>query len=81
MLKTSDLLPYVVFITVPRMDQLNRLREYDPNGEPFNPNVRLKVRIKMIYSRYPFLFDKSKSRTKTANCFACDQYKRVDIVI
>ena len=42
-LKTSDLLPYVVFITVPRMDQLNRLREYDSTGEPFNPNVRLKV--------------------------------------
>ena len=48
-LKTSDLLPYVVFITVPRMDQLNRLREYDPAGEPFNPNVRLKVVYYVIY--------------------------------
>eukprot|EP00111_Clytia_hemisphaerica_P016102 TCONS_00047658-protein len=41
-LKTSNLLPHVIFITVPRIDQLNRLREYDENGEPFNPNVRLK---------------------------------------
>lgn len=41
-LKTSNLLPYVIFITLPRKDQLNRLREYDESGEPFNPNVRLK---------------------------------------
>lgn len=43
MLKSSNLLPYVVFITVPRVDQLKRLREFDDTGEPFNPNIRLKV--------------------------------------
>ncbi|XP_057315280.1 protein PALS1-like [Hydractinia symbiolongicarpus] len=41
-LKSSNLLPYVVFITVPRVDQLKRLREFDDTGEPFNPNIRLK---------------------------------------
>ena len=48
-LKTSNLLPYVIFITVPRIDQLNRLREYDENGEPFNPNVRLKVSLSWFW--------------------------------
>lgn len=41
-LKNSHLRPYVVFITVPRIDQLKRLREFDDTCEPFNPHVRLK---------------------------------------
>lgn len=41
-LRSSYLLPYVIFITLPPINSVKQLRELDDTCEPFNPSLRLK---------------------------------------
>ncbi|XP_012557503.1 protein PALS1 isoform X1 [Hydra vulgaris] len=58
-LKNSNLLPYIIFITLPPINQLKRLREFDDTCEPFNPNIRLEDK------EIPDILEKARDISRT----------------